>query len=70
MLILDDFGLTPLNNRGRADLLEVLGDRHGTGAKVVAGQMSVKERSCVGRRDPGPPDPQQPQAGAQGRIDA
>lgn len=43
MLILDDLGLVPLNAQGRADLLEVLDDRVGTGAAIVAGQMPVKE---------------------------
>lgn len=43
LLILDDFGLTPLSSRGRSDLLEVLDDRVGTGATLVAGQMPVKE---------------------------
>ena len=33
LLILDDFGLTPLN--GRADLLELLDDRVGSGAMIV-----------------------------------
>ncbi|MGH8052651.1 MAG: IS21-like element helper ATPase IstB [Stenotrophomonas sp.] len=43
LLILDDFGLTPLNGRGRADLLELLDDRVGSGATIVAGQMPVKD---------------------------
>ena len=43
LLILDDFGLVPLSKRGRSDLLEVLDDRVGTGATIVAGQMPVKE---------------------------
>lgn len=43
LLILDDFGLTQLTKRGRADLLEILDDRVGTGSTVVAGQMPVKE---------------------------
>lgn len=43
LLILDDFGLTQLNNRGRADLLEVLDDRVGSGATIVAGQMPIKD---------------------------
>ena len=46
LLILDNFGLVPLNQRGRADLLEVLDDRVGTGATIVAGQMPVKEWHC------------------------
>ncbi|MDH0074767.1 IS21-like element helper ATPase IstB [Stenotrophomonas maltophilia] len=43
LLILDDFGLTPLSGRGRADLLELLDDRVGSGATIVAGQMPVKD---------------------------
>ncbi|KGM54078.1 ATPase AAA [Lysobacter daejeonensis GH1-9] len=43
LLILDDFGLTQLGNRGRADLLEVLDDRVGSGATIVAGQMPIKD---------------------------
>lgn len=43
LLILDDFGLTALTSRGRADLLELLDDRVGTSATVVLGQMPVKE---------------------------
>ncbi len=43
LLILDDFGLTALSNRGRSDLLEVLDDRVGSGATLIIGQMPVKE---------------------------
>lgn len=43
LLVLDDFGLVPLNSRGRSDLLEVLDDRVGSGATIVAGQMPIKE---------------------------
>ncbi len=43
LLILDDFGLTPLSGRGRADLLELLDDRVGSGATIVAGQMPVQD---------------------------
>lgn len=43
LLILDDFGLTALTNRGRADLLELLDDRVGTYSTIVLGQMPVKE---------------------------
>lgn len=42
LLILDDFGLTPLTSRGKNDLLEVLDDRGGAGSTVVVGQMPVK----------------------------
>ena len=43
MLILDDFGLTGLNARGRSDLLEILDDRVGTGSTIMLGQMPVKD---------------------------
>jgi DNA replication protein DnaC len=43
LLILDDFGLTPLTNRGRADLLELLDDRVGHSSTIVLGQMPIKE---------------------------
>lgn len=43
LLILDDFGLTALTNRGRADLLELLDDRVGNSSTLVLGQMPVKE---------------------------
>lgn len=42
-LILDDFGLTALTARGRADLLETLDDRVGTGSTAVLGQMPIKQ---------------------------
>lgn len=43
LLILDDFGLTGLTNRGCADLLELLDDRVGKYSTIVLGQMPVKE---------------------------
>ncbi len=43
LLILDDFGLTPLTNRGRNDLLELLDDRVGAYSTIVLGQMPVKD---------------------------
>lgn len=43
LLILDDFGLTALPNRGRSDLLEVLDDRVGSGATIILRQMPVKD---------------------------
>lgn len=43
LLILDDFGLNEMANRGRADLLELLDDRVGTSSTIVLGQMPVKE---------------------------
>ncbi|KOQ70947.1 IS21-like element helper ATPase IstB [Stenotrophomonas maltophilia] len=43
LLVLDDFGLTGLNARGRSDLLEILDDRVGTGSTIMLGQMPVKD---------------------------
>ena len=43
LLILDDFGLTVMRSRGRADLLEVLDDRVGSGSTAVLGQMPVRQ---------------------------
>jgi DNA replication protein DnaC len=41
VLILDDWGLTPLTPEGRRDLLEVIDDRHGRTATVVTSQLPV-----------------------------
>ncbi len=43
LLILDDFGLVALTARGRSDLLELLDDRVGSSATIVAAQKPVKE---------------------------
>lgn len=43
VLILDDFGLMPIEAVGRGDLLEVLDDRAGTGSTLVIGQLPIKE---------------------------
>jgi DNA replication protein DnaC len=43
VLILDDFGLAPLDQKGRENLLEVIEDRHGERSTVIAGQLPVKE---------------------------
>jgi len=42
LLIIDDFGLTPLTARSKSDLLELLDARLGTGSTVVAGQLPIK----------------------------
>jgi len=41
VLLLDDWGLTPLTPEGRRDLLEVIDDRHGRAATVVTSQLPV-----------------------------
>ena len=42
VLILDDWGLTPLGAQERHDLLEVLEDRYGEHSTIIAGQLPVK----------------------------
>lgn len=42
LLILDDWGLTPLGDQGGRDILEVLEDRHGIRSTIIASQIPVK----------------------------
>lgn len=42
LLVVDDFGLAPLTEEARRDLLEILDDRHGRRATVVASQLPVE----------------------------
>jgi DNA replication protein DnaC len=42
LLILDDWGLAPLNQPERSDLLEVLDDRVGTRSTVITSQLAVE----------------------------
>ena len=42
LLILDDWGLAPLNQAERNDLLEILDDRVGTRATAITSQLAVE----------------------------
>ncbi|MEM6523427.1 MAG: IS21-like element helper ATPase IstB [Bacteroidota bacterium] len=42
LLILDDFGLEPLDQENRLMLLEILEDRHGRKSTLIASQLPVK----------------------------
>ena len=42
LLIIDDWGLTPLNDTSRRDLLELLDDRHGRSSTVITSQLALK----------------------------
>lgn len=42
VLILDDWGLTPLTAEQRRDLLEIVDDRHGRSSTVVTSQMPIE----------------------------
>lgn len=41
LLILDDFGLQPLDNTARMILLEIIEDRHGRKSTIIASQLPV-----------------------------
>ena len=41
LLILDDFGLQPLDNHNRMTLLEIIEDRHGKGSVIITSQLPV-----------------------------
>jgi DNA replication protein DnaC len=41
LLILDDWGLAPLNGDQRRDLLEIVDDRHNRGSTIVTSQLPV-----------------------------
>lgn len=43
VLILDDWGLAPLGDIDRRDLLEILEDRHGRGSTIVTSQLPVEK---------------------------
>ena len=43
VLILDDWGMSPIRARPRADLLELLDDRHGRKSTLVTSQLPVAE---------------------------
>ena len=42
LIILDDFGLQPLDNQNRIALLEIIEDRHNSGSIIVTSQVPVK----------------------------
>lgn len=41
ILVLDDWGLSPLNDEQRRDLLELVEERHGRGSTVIVSQVPV-----------------------------
>ena len=42
LLILDDWGLSPLTSQQGRDLLDIVDDRHGRGSTIVTSQIPVK----------------------------
>ena len=43
LLILDDFGLQPLDPQSRASLMEIIEDRHGKGSIIITSQVPVNK---------------------------
>lgn len=42
VLVIDDWGLTALNDQERQDLLEILEDRHGINSTIITSQLPLK----------------------------
>ena len=42
VLILDDFGLTPLEDYHKQDLFEIIEDRHGVGSTIITAQLPTE----------------------------
>jgi DNA replication protein DnaC len=47
LLILDDFGIQPLDSQSRASLMEIIEDRHGKAATIITSQLPVRARHEV-----------------------
>ena len=43
LLILDDFGLQPLNQERRLELLEIIEDRHGKHSTIICSQLPASK---------------------------
>jgi len=43
LLILDDFGLQPLDAMNRAAMMEIIEDRHGKGSIIITSQIPVNK---------------------------
>ncbi len=43
LVIIDDFGIQPLDAQGRAMLMEIIEDRHGKGSTIITSQVPVNK---------------------------
>jgi DNA replication protein DnaC len=43
LLILDDFGLQPMDNHNRSALMELIEDRHGKRSTIITSQLPVQQ---------------------------
>lgn len=49
LLLIDDFGITPLDAQSRSILLEIIEDRHGKGSTIITSQVPVEKwHSIIG----------------------
>lgn len=49
LLILDDFGLSSLNDSERKDFLEIVEDRYARGSTIITSQLPIKDwHTCIG----------------------
>jgi hypothetical protein len=49
-LVLDDWGIAPLRDQERRDMLEIVEDRHGARATIITSQLPVENRARLRRR--------------------
>ena len=75
VLLLDDWALAAMDGPTRADLMEVIDDRAGTRATIIASQLPVEHwHAWIGRehrrRDPRPAAVAQPPIGVEGQVAA
>lgn len=47
LLILDDFGMQPLDQQGRASMMEIIEDRHGKSSLIITSQLPIKQWHAV-----------------------
>jgi len=43
LLILDDFGMQPIDNQSRTSLMDIIEDRHGKRSTIITAQMPVRQ---------------------------
>ena len=51
VLVLDDWGIAPLRDQERRDMLEIVEDRHGARATIITSQLSLRSDSKTNPSD-------------------
>jgi DNA replication protein DnaC len=49
VLVIDDFGIVPLTDQDRQDLLELLDDRYDVASVIIAGQLPPRQLARIHR---------------------